>query len=51
MKYIAILDSDDKLSEDTINKLKETIFVGDVKNPYCFEITSITAGAEMESKE
>lgn len=41
MKYVAILDSDDELSEDTINGLKETVFVGDEKTPYCFEFTSI----------
>jgi len=41
MKYVAMLDSDDELSEDVINELKETAFVGDEKTPYCFEITSI----------
>ena len=41
MKYVAILDSDDGLSEEAINELKETAFVGDEKTPYCFEVTSI----------
>ena len=46
MKYVAILDSDDELSEDAINELKETAFVGDEKTPYCFEITSIKEAPE-----
>lgn len=41
MKYVAILDSNDGLSEEAINELKETAFVGDEKIPYCFEVTSI----------
>lgn len=42
MKYVAILDSDDGLSEDAINDLVEdTMFLGDAIVPYCFTITSI----------
>ena len=41
MKYIAIIDSDNELSEDAIKELKETLFIGDEKAPYCFDITSI----------
>ena len=51
MKYVAILDSDDELSEDTINGLKETVFVGDEKNPYCFEFTSIKEEPKALEKE
>ena len=41
MKYIAIIDSDNELSEDAIKEIKETVFVGDEKSTYCFDITSI----------
>ena len=46
MKYIAIIDSDDELLEDAIKELKETVFVGDEKAPYCFDITSIKKAPE-----
>lgn len=51
MKYIAILDSDDELSEDTINELKEIVFVGDEKTPYCFDITSIKEESKALEQE
>ena len=38
MKYVAIIDNDGELSEESIEEIKNTIFVG---NQYCFEITSI----------
>ena len=41
MKYVAIIDSDDELSEDAIRDLKDSVFVGDEKASYCFDITSI----------
>lgn len=41
MKYVAIIDSDDELSEEVIKALKDTVFVGDEHAPYCFDITSI----------
>jgi hypothetical protein len=41
MKYIAILDSDYELSEESIKELKNTVFVGNEQTPYCFDITSI----------
>ena len=42
MKYVAILDSDDGLSEEAIKYLIEnTLFIGDETTPYCFTIASI----------
>jgi hypothetical protein len=41
MKYIAVLDSDDKLSEEAIENIKHTVFCGDEQVPYCFDIDSI----------
>ena len=41
MKYVAIIDSDDELSEDAIKAIKDTVFVEDEKTPYCVDITSI----------
>ncbi|SDB15147.1 hypothetical protein [Eubacterium oxidoreducens] len=41
MKYIAIIDSDDELSEDAIKELKDTVFIGDEETPYGFNITNI----------
>lgn len=42
MKYVAIIDSADELSEDAIKSLvKNTTFADCGETPYCFEITSI----------
>lgn len=46
MKYVAIIDSDDELSKDAIRDLKNSVFVGDEKASYCFEITSIKEAPE-----
>lgn len=41
MKYVAIINSDDELSEDAIKAIKDIVFVGDEQAPYCFDIESI----------
>lgn len=41
MKYIVIINSDDELSEDIIEKIKDTIFVGNENAKYCFEVKDI----------
>lgn len=41
MKYVAILETENELSEETIENFKDTLFFGDEQNPYCFEMTSI----------
>lgn len=41
MLYLAVLDSDDELSENTIKEIKNTLFLGDEKASYCFEIKDI----------
>lgn len=46
MKYIAIINSDDELSENDIKDLKGTIFIGNENAPYCFEIESVTKAPE-----
>ncbi len=46
MKYVAIIESDDKLLEDAIKNLKETLFLGDENAMYCFELTSIKKAPE-----
>ena len=48
MKYVAILDSDNEILEGSIEFLKDTLFLGDEKAPYCFEITSIKEVPEEE---
>ena len=48
MKYVAILESDNELSEETIEKLKDTIFVGNEQNPYSLDITSIKQAPEEQ---
>lgn len=42
MKYIAIINSDDELSENAIKSLKESLFMSNEKTSYCFKIESIT---------
>lgn len=39
--FIAICDSDEELSEQAIQELKNTVFVGDEKCSYCFDIVDI----------
>lgn len=46
MKYIMIIDGDDELSEETIKEIKNTLFLGDEKASYCFELTSIKEAPE-----
>lgn len=46
MKYVAIIDSDDELSEETIKEIKNTLFLGGEKASYCFELTSIKEAPE-----
>ena len=50
--FIAICDSDEELSEQTIQELKNTVFVGDEKCSYCFDIVDIieadTSGKEQK---
>lgn len=41
MKYVAILDSLDELSEEAIERMKNVVFSGGGENPYCFEVASI----------
>lgn len=48
--FIAICDSDEKLSEQAIHELKNTVFVGDEKCPYCFDIADILE-ADREGEE
>lgn len=50
MKYVAIIDSDDELSEESIEKMKDTIFVGN-EAKYCFEIKSVTKALEPYREE
>ena len=41
MKYIAIINSDEPLTEHAIQFIKDTIFCGDEQVPYVFEIEDI----------
>ena len=48
MKYIAIID-ESELSEETINDITGTVFIGDIgyyDNPYCLNIVSIKKAPE-----
>lgn len=49
MKYVATIDSDNELSEDVIESIKRTLFVGDERKLYCFEIESITKMSEFST--
>lgn len=51
MKYIAIINTDDPLTEHTIQYIKDSIFLGDEQAPYAFEIEDIKYKAESEGKE
>ena len=46
MKYVAIIDSDNELSEDAIKDLKNTVFISDEPVRYCFDIISIKQAPE-----
>lgn len=49
MKYIAIINTDEPLTEYTIQFIKDTIFFcGDEQAPYVFEIEDIKYKAESE---
>lgn len=49
MKYLAIINTDEPLTEHTIQIIKDTIFFGDEQTPYEFEIEDILP--EVESEE
>lgn len=51
MKYIAIINTAEPLTEHTIQFIKDTIFCGDAQVPYAFEIEDIKCEAESEGKE
>lgn len=56
MKYVAIIESDNELSEDIIEKMKDTIFVGYEEYPsndnakYSFTIENIMKAPEPRGK-
>ena len=48
MKYIAIIDTDNELTEDAIkNLVNDTVFIGDEAASYCFTMTSIRQVSEV----
>ncbi len=48
MKYIAIIDTDNELSEDAIKNLtNDTVFIGDEAASYCFTMTSIQQASDV----
>lgn len=49
--FIAVCDSDFEITEGVIDKLKNTIFVGDEECSYCFEIVAIGINKASEDKE
>lgn len=51
MKYIAIINTDEPLTEYAIQFIKDTLFCGDEQVPYMFEIEDIKAKAESEDKK
>lgn len=46
MKYIAIINSDEPLTEGMIQDIKNTAFCGDDQNPYVFEIKKVLSMVE-----
>ena len=40
MKYVAIIDNEGELSEESIEEIKNTIFIGN-NSRYCFDVASI----------
>ena len=51
MKYIAVLDSDNKLSEEANNDIIYTVFCGDAKVPYCFGLDSVEEVTDQTHKK
>lgn len=51
MKYIAVLDSDDKLSEEAIKSIKNTVFCGDEQAPYFFDVDSVEEVTDQTRKK
>ena len=52
MKYVAILDSLDELSEEAIERMKNVVFSGGGEQaPWCFDITSIEKVKEERIEE
>jgi hypothetical protein len=47
MKYIAIINSDEPLTEHMIQEIKDTAFCGDDQTPYVFDIEKILNMAEV----
>jgi hypothetical protein len=47
MKYIAIINSDEPLTEHMIQEIKDTAFCGDDHTPYVFDIEKILDMAEV----
>lgn len=41
MKYTAIINTDEPLTEHAIQSIKDTLFFGDEQAPYAFEIEDI----------
>ena len=48
MKYVAILNTDEPLTEHAIQAIKDTLFYGDEPVPYVFEIEDIKYKAESK---
>ena len=46
MKYTAIINTDEPLTEQIIQSIKDTLFCGDEQEPYAFEIEDIKYTAE-----
>lgn len=51
MKYMAIINTDEPLTEHTIQFIKDTIFCGNEQASYMFEIEDIKCRAESEDKD
>ena len=41
MKYVAVFNSEQELSEETVKALKETVFLGNENAPYSMDLVSI----------
>lgn len=46
MKYVAILETENELSEEVIKELKNTTFISDFPSIYHFKMTSIKQAPE-----
>ena len=49
--FIAICNSDFPITEEVIQKLKDTVFVGNEGCSYCFDIAEIIEADKTESEE